>query len=220
MPDTIGKFVEGSPEDTKPIDGNARVNADTNPTDRTESRTGEPEILYGYDTADPATERIGGNGGSERRTKSGKIDGRTLRGKRNAETGAKESIPLTKLDIAELLYSIHLMGAEICKLPELELDKAEADKLGDAIKNVGQYYGAVLDPKKVAIFHLCVIAGGIYGTRFFAIRNRLKIEAERNPAQQKSRTVPINSGGQKTPRSADGGQIPVEMLWGNNEASL
>jgi|HubBroStandDraft_5_1064220.scaffolds.fasta_scaffold02065_7 hypothetical protein len=216
MPESLGTIVSGDDSGKSDVisgDGSASGNS---------RGTYEPEIIGGYESVEPATERISGGGNGPRLTKRGKIDGRTLRGKRASETGAQESVPLTKLDIAEVLYSIHLMGAEIFKTPELELDKEESTKLADAIKNVGQYYGAVFDPKKVAIFHLAMVAGGIYGTRFFAYRNRMEITKANKPATPKP--TPVNTRAQ-SPQPINGGvkqgaEVPPEMLWGTGDATL
>lgn len=136
--------------------------------------------LHGYDVEGPDTERIGTE--PRRLNRDGSVDRRTLRGKRGKSTttdGEKESVHLSRISLTDLLFSIHLMGAEFLSTPELELDRDEAKKLGDAITEVGKYYNVSFDPKKVAIFQLAITAGGIYGVRFVAIRNRLKQSQEK-----------------------------------------
>lgn len=82
------------------------------------------------------------------------------------------------------------MGAEMFKLPELELDKEESAKLADAIADVSKYYVTAFDPKKIAWVHLAVIAGGIYGTRFFAFRNRVALQKQIRGLSSRTNTKP------------------------------
>src|SRR5580658_4418394 len=97
----------------------------------------EPEIIGGYESEEPRTERIdrdnGGSAGGPKLTKSGRIDGRTLRGKRNAETSTQKpnivGVGFDKLDLTEVIFSMHMMLAGIVAVPELELDRGESEKL-------------------------------------------------------------------------------------------
>jgi hypothetical protein len=79
-------------------------------------------------------------------------------------------------DLESLLLSVHLMGAQILKVPELELDPAECRKLSHAIKGVLKHYPLYIDPKKMAIAQLVFVAGGIYGSRAIAIARSHKKE--------------------------------------------
>jgi hypothetical protein len=194
-----------------------------------------PEIIGGYESEEPRTERITGDSGSTtggpKLTKSGRIDGRTLRGKRTSETAAQKpgAVTLDKLDLTEVIFSMHMMLAGIVAVPELELDRGESEKLGDAIKNVGQYYGAVFDPKKVAVFHLAMVAGGIYGTRIFAIKNRLGRQKQEKPKivnASPMRGTPqpagqvVNGAPMADGKPTEKG-IPFEVLgFGNGDAAL
>jgi hypothetical protein len=192
-----------------------------------------PEIIGGYESEEPRTERIasdsGGSTGGPKLTKSGRIDGRTLRRKRAAETSAQKSgaVGFSQLDLTEVIFSMHQMLAGITSVPELELDRGESEKLGSAIKDVGSYYGAVFDPKKVAVFNLCMVAGGIYGTRLFAIRNRIASAKASKPPIPKA--TPINTRPQTSEPIADSSRvakprengIPFEVLgFGNGDAAL
>lgn len=187
-----------------------------------------PEIIGGYESEDPRTERIsgvdGGGTGGPKLTKSGRIDGRTLRGKRASESTTQKPnvIGFSQLDLTEVIFSMHQMLAGIVAVPELELDRGESEKLGSAVKDVGSYYGAVFDPKKVAIFNLCMVAGGIYGTRIFAIRNRMQAQRVAKPVTPKP--TPIRTGQSQPPvngKANPNGEIPPEALWGmSGDASL
>lgn len=209
MSESIASFV---------ADGNSGKSAtdtDTHSTGGNSDRTIDSQIINGYESEEPSTERIAGNADAG----SGKRKRGRPPGSRNstAQTGTKESVRLESLKISDLLYSVHLMGAEILSVRELELDKDECVKLADAIKDVSQYYVTALDPKKVAWAHLAVIAGGIYGTRIFAYRNRRAIERSAKPAtpivakSTPTQTQKVN-GVAATANSAS--EIAPEALWG------
>ena len=80
------------------------------------------------------------------------------------------------------------MGAAILATPEIELDKEEAKKLSDAIKEVGKHYAMTFDPKHVAIANLMAVTGFVYGPRIVAFRARRR--AEKGP-QEVRKPVPI-----------------------------
>jgi hypothetical protein len=110
------------------------------------------------------------------------------------------------------------MGAEILSIPELELDKDEAGKLGDAVANVAKHYNTVFDPKKVAIFQLAVVAGGIYGTRLFAVKNRLSLQRE-TPKVNGPQPITRDAKPQQTTPAAPAMSSPSAMF-GSMEATL
>ena len=218
MSEPIGSFINDTDS------GKPAANSTADAGSGNQDRTNGPETINGFESESPDTERIGGSftGGEPRRTKSGKIDGRTQRYKRGTGKEETSDVHLSKLDIAEVLFSIHLMGAEILKTPELELDKDECSKLGDAIKEVGKYYNVLFDPKKVAIFHLAIVAGGIYGTRLFAIRNRVatQVKPAPSPINRPAATAPSNRPIPINGKAQEPGTIPVEAIWGNQGAGL
>jgi hypothetical protein len=205
MPEPIGSFV------TDDASGKPAPVADTERDDSNQSRTDEPEIINGYEAESPATERISvgrTESGEPRRTKSGAIDRRTLRGKGRAGSSTsaqseKESVRLESLKISDLLYSVHVMLAEMTKVREFEVDKDECEKLAEAIAGVSKYYVTAFDPKRVAWLNLAVIAGGIYGTRIFAYRNRKELEKRFQPIAPKATPKPtvVSAGSQQAQRS-------------------
>jgi len=224
----VGDVISGSERGESDID--SAIKSDSG---NKGGRFDGPEIIGGYESEEPRTERIANSGGDAtvgpKLTKSGKPDGRTTRGKRGPyntspqKSDAVNGVGFDKLDLTEVILSVHAMLAGITSVPEFELDKDESQKLGDAIKNVGQYYGAVFDPKKVAIFHLAMVAGGIYGTRIFAVRNRLAVERAAKPAAPKP--TPINTRNQPAPTPVNGkateSGIPFETLgFANGDAAL
>lgn len=220
MPESIGSFINDGDSGKPGVDANAESiggNA---------GRINEPEIINGFEAESPTTERIAGS--EPRRTKSGRVDGRTLRGKRGTPENPKESVRLESLKISDLLYSVHLMGAEICKVPELELDKEEAAKLADAIADVSKYYITAFDPKKVAWVHLAVIAGGIYGTRIFAYRNRISAQKSLGPQAPKPspKPTPVNPSVPQAQKvngvAREDGKVEIDpvSVWGMSTGEL
>ena len=217
MPEPIGEFV------TDTTDGKPDADSDSRKPDTATVRTGEPEILHGFETESPDTESIDAGGG--RRTKSGAIDGRTLRGKRgpgrprNSEKEA--SIRLEKIGLTDLLYSLHLMGANILNAPNLELDQEESKKLADAVQKVAGFYSVAFDPKKVAIVELAAVCGMIYGPRIMAWRidRKKKAPAPRvtempRPAQAPAQPV------QAPARGGAGGLYTPSQVFGDASAGL
>jgi hypothetical protein len=200
--------------------------------DRNASGTGYAEIvtdrINGIEVeSGPDTERIGGqdgntSGGEPRRTKSGKIDGRTTRGKRGPKTASEESIRLS-VSLEKLLYSIHLMGAEFLKTPELELEKDEAKKLSDAIEEVGKHYKVAFDPKKVAIAELAVVGVSIYGPMLVQVRRRWKTERMRQPLPATPINTPRPQQTQSAPPPAQSravSEMSPSDLFGNESAVI
>ena len=209
-------------------DSDTTVKSDDRIEDRTRDAKREHEVINGFEVeSGPDTEPIvgsdAGTGDREpRRTKSGKIDGRTLRGKRGSKT-SEESVHLNSISLETLLYSIHLMGAEFLACKELELEKDESKKLADAIQDVGKYYNVAFDPKKVAICQLAVIAGGIYGPMFVQVRRRLKAERTRQPLAATPINQPRQQASQPAPNPAQArsvSEMSPSDLFGNESAII
>lgn len=219
MPESIGSFVADSDS------GKPSVDAGAQSIGGNAGRINEPEIINGFEAEQPTTERIAGSGDGTGKRKRGRPAG-----SRNnpAQAGAKESVRLESLKISDLLYSVHLMGAEICKVPELELDKEEAAKLADAIADVSKYYVTSFDPKKVAWVHLAVIAGGIYGTRIFAYRNRISAQKSLGPqaAKPSPKPTPVNPSVPQAQKvngvAREDGKVEIDpvSVWGMSTGEL
>jgi hypothetical protein len=73
--------------------------------------------------------------------------------------------------------TIHFGLAAAFSTPELELGEDEAKALADGMANVAATYDHNMNPRTLAWAQMAVIAGGIYGTRVFAIRARQAKEA-------------------------------------------
>lgn len=198
MPHETGTIIDGDEQ------RESAVSSAANRDSKSSGRTGDGEIVSGFDVESPDTERIGTadiDTGTTRRTKRGSIDRRTKLGRQlaadpNAATGTKEEpvhLSSKKIDLASAIFGLHLTLATFVKCEELALEMDEAQELSDVIKDVGKYYGASFDPKKVAIFNACVCAAKIYGTRAYAIRQRLKTERGPKLVQEKPAKTKVNS---------------------------
>lgn len=179
MPTAIGTIIS---------DGKPEPNGNSSGTEPVSSRSSEPQILHGFEVTEPDTERItGGNAtGAGRRTRRGGIDRRTREGRaltRESATEEKESVHLSKLDLADVLLTVHLTLSEFTKVPELEIDKDEADTLSDATKELAKFYNVSFDPKKVAIFNFCLALGKVYVPRAIAVKNRMATQAKPKPVE-------------------------------------
>jgi hypothetical protein len=120
------------------------------------------------------------------------------------------------------------MGASILSVPEIELDRDEAKKLGDAIKDVGKHYAMVFDAKYVAIANLGAVVGFTYGPRIIAYRARKNAakEAEKpvtakpgpipapSPIRQEKATDPMIVPVAHVPNNGKpGAQMAPSQLW-------
>lgn len=185
-------------------DGISDVNSNRVPTDPHSDGVINSEIIGGYD-AEPSTERVfeyvNPGDGPVKRTRSGAIDGRSLRGRRRksatdtAEVGTQKGVPLGSLAFGDLLYGIHGFLAQLTKTPELAIEKDESKKLGDALQGVAACYGHVVDPRVAAWLQLGMVASAVYGTRVAAIRMRMKFEAR----EKRLKVTSISSAPQPQP---------------------
>jgi hypothetical protein len=71
-----------------------------------------------------------------------------------------------------LLLSAHFAVAAFLEVPELEINKTQAEQYADSLKQVMKHYQTTIDPKKLAWVQLIFTMGGIYGPMIPAIRAR------------------------------------------------
>jgi hypothetical protein len=188
MSTKIGSIIDG------PTGGESASKPDSPSSDGNQGGIAEPEnIDFGFEAINPETIRIDSDGNGRdtatggRRTKSGRVDGRTRAG-RAASNGAAPEEGATninskegKISLEKLLLSLHQMGAALLSVKELELDATEAKDLAAGIAEVGKHYALSFDPKKVAIGNLIIVMGGIYGTRYMAYKLRMESERSKGP---------------------------------------
>jgi hypothetical protein len=85
------------------------------------------------------------------------------------------------------LLSVHAVAASSLHIPELDLDKVEAANLAEAVAEVARHYPTTIDPKVLAWVNLTMVAGMVYGPRFWAIRARTKQRPSRPRQGQQNR---------------------------------
>ena len=182
MPDAIGRIIDS---------GAANTGSDAKGFAGDSQRTSQPEIITGTDFIEPDTFRLNtaGTGSEPRRTRAGRIDRRTRAGRTaagdtttaTASTEEKEQIHLSRLNLEDLLFSVHLTLSEFTHVPELEIDRKEAEDLSGAVKEFSKFYGVTFDPKKVAVFNLCLALGKIYVPRAIAVKRRVEKQRTAQP---------------------------------------
>lgn len=73
------------------------------------------------------------------------------------------------LDLNNILFSLHMMGASLLKTPSLVLTEEEAKHLATAITRVTELYEVpILDEKTRAWLNLSMVGFEVYGTRIVA----------------------------------------------------
>lgn len=98
------------------------------------------------------------------------------KGSRNS-SGSKQQQKQTGQDLTGILLSAHFLLATIAKVPEIELEEAEARKLGDALARVNALYdGIIFTEKQMAWIQLAMAGGAVYGPRLVVYRARVKQE--------------------------------------------
>lgn len=97
------------------------------------------------------------------------------------------------------------MGAQILKIPEIQLSEAEAKKLDAAIIDVMRFYTDVeISPVVQAWLNLAMVAGVLYGPRIMAYniraKNRPTIQAPSaaTPTRPPATVTPIKPSPQAT----------------------
>lgn len=101
------------------------------------------------------------------------------RTRRGRPVGSRNQNKAVQGSITSLLFSLHMMGSAILKVPELELSEVEAKKLNDAITDVMRFYTDVeISPVVQAWLNLAMVGGVVYGPRFMAYNIRNKARAK------------------------------------------
>jgi hypothetical protein len=181
MPDESNIIVEPGPEDR--IDIGVRIT----PTVETpgngsgiEGSGGEPEIIGGYETAEPgSTVPVG-----EPVKRRGRKPGSKNRASATGSGAEAEKASGSLIDLTYLLASVHAMGAALLQVPELEIAEEEAKRYADAVTELSKHYTkGILSPKQIAWLNFLAVTGNIYGTRVLAYRLRKKMEAKDKPAK-------------------------------------
>lgn len=140
-------------------------------------------------TVDPSSVTAdSGSGGSSTAKRRGRKPG-----SRNKRTATASSSSQTSHSLNKLLYSVHLMGASLLKMPQLELSKEESENLTTAINEVTEYYDVSLgSPEQQAWINLAMVAGGIYIPKVFGGKQRgIQVVKPAQPNRVVSEPVPM-----------------------------
>lgn len=81
----------------------------------------------------------------------------------------RKSAAQATVDLNNILFSLHMMGASLLKMPSLILTDEEAKHLATAITRVSELYEVpILDEKTRAWLNLSMVGFEVYGTRIVA----------------------------------------------------
>jgi hypothetical protein len=160
--------------------------ADDTGLDDSQSGVGPSATRNGENFVDPTAS----SGGTD---PDGNTPGRTRRGR---PAGSRNQNKAVQGSLTSLLFSLHLMGATLLKVPELQLSEAEAKKLNDAVSDVMRFYTDMEIPPKVqAWLNLAMVGGMIYGPRFMAVsirrKSRPKVAVPLSGAPESPRATPV-----------------------------
>jgi hypothetical protein len=118
-------------------------------------------------------------------------------------------------DLKSLIFSFHQALSAV--VPEMELDKEEAQRFADATQNLMKHYDHKVNPKVMAWMQFSSVLGGLYGPRAVAIWKRtepVRVERAAEPAPaapraQERQRGPVKPLSQTSP-SELWPQTPVE----------
>lgn len=130
-------------------------------------------------------------------------------GKRGRKPGTKNKPKAEKSGKIDLgpfsgcILGIHTMLASISRIPELELDEAESEKLAKASANVLRHYVDLEVSQKAADWtNLFMALGAIYGPRMFAHKMRKTNERQ---SRQNRQAQTVDNPPQPKPQPAGSG---------------
>lgn len=109
-----------------------------------------------------------------------------------------------------MLLTIHLGASKFLGYPELQLADEEAAAFAAAAHKVAEQYDAVMNPKLAAWLQLAAVAGGIYGTRIYAIYARSQQEKKEQPKAQPGPGRVVNM--QQPGKAATSAQTPSDVF--------
>jgi len=109
-----------------------------------------------------------GNGNDQPKRKRGRPAGSGR--KPNTATGKASAVNLEASGVASILLSVHEMLAVLTRVPELSLDKDDADRLAVAATNVGRHYNIEAAQKTIDWTNLSMCVAQIYGAKLLLYR--------------------------------------------------
>lgn len=103
------------------------------------------------------------------------------------------------------MLSTHAMLSAALEVPELELEEKEAGAIAQSLVEVQRFYPVGIDEKTLAWINLITVLGGVYGTRYAAVRVRKKREKEEARQRRENRAAsPLHMIGPEMPAAGNG----------------
>jgi hypothetical protein len=210
MSQPSGKFIS--------IDDAGKSDSEPNPVGNSDDQSksgktgiGEPEPEHAIDAEyiEPSAIRIDDDIDGPRRTRSGRIDGRSKQAR-----AAREAKPgnLSGLSVKDLLIGICSSLQVMTGIPEFEIDDDEAKIVGDACVELGKVYGSTISPKVLAWSNFAAALGRVGGTRVVAYQARIRNERASKPGPVRvDKTKPASApAASKFPTPGEMWQEPLE----------
>ena len=172
---------------TEPVAGDDRSTVTDDRTTVDESNEFERDSVIGVVEVDP--NKLGdfiANGGASGTDVSGSDTGRKRRsdaGTKRGARGKRKKETSENLDV--VINMLHVTAATMLHTPEIILAPEEVEQLSSAYAEFCVYHETpILTPKRMSEVALIAVALKLYGTRFVAIRNRVKEERKERNAQK------------------------------------
>lgn len=116
--------------------------------------------------------------GSPRRKRGRKSGGGSGSRTRRSKTARPYDLKASVDTLSNILSVLHEGIAVVGRVPEMSLDKAEADLLAKATVPVLEQFNITPDPRFAAAFGLIAACGTVYVPRAYLIRARMAAEAQ------------------------------------------
>lgn len=184
----VSKPIGRSEEDKQPINRITIISEDS-AGDEPKSDSTDSTVEYNdggsNSTVDPTSIPTTGNTYSDQPAPFGRFASGKPRKRRAKGSGEireqKRSTTQTTLDLTNILFSLHLMGATLTKAPAFAITDDEAKELATAINRVTDLYEIpLLDEKSRAWLNLGIVGVKVYGTRVITTFN----DHRKNQAQE------------------------------------
>jgi hypothetical protein len=123
------------------------------------------------------------------------------------------------IGLESLLLSVHMMGARMMDIPELEIDEAESKRYAEAVKEVAKHYNLAIDPKHMAIWQLGTCMASIYMPRFQQYNKRKAnkpklVSIDRQQTSSQPQPQPAQNRAEAPVQVATGAvQVAPSALW-------
>lgn len=107
--------------------------------------------------------------------KSEQLTGEPADSVETVEKPKRTRAPNKKKDVSGLtsaLVNVHALLAGMTQIPEIAIDREQAEVLASAASEVMQHYDFGMNPEQQAWVNLMMVAGSIYGSKVFAYKIR------------------------------------------------